>query len=149
MIVDTLLKWTGFGWVWEKIDGAKTYIQAAAEMLTGAAAMLASAASELTNFTTNVHGIGDLWAFAQAMAKNPDPAALAFMTGWGVVLHGWGVMAAKHAADKRHAELLAVPVVVNVGSPEVPPSPASPVAAPLPLPPLASTDGSPRGAPRP
>lgn len=98
---------TGLGWVWEKIDGAKTYIGAVAEILTGLGAMVTAAGAELNLFVGQVHGIADLWNFAQALVKNPGPAALALLAGWGVVLHGWGVMAKKHAEDKRHAELLA------------------------------------------
>lgn len=106
-LIDMLAKFTGFGWVWEKIDGCKTYIQAAAEMLTGLGMMATSGAAELNSFTAGVHSLGDLFKFFEALTKNPDPAALVFMTGWAGVLHGWGVMAKKHADDKKHDELLA------------------------------------------
>lgn len=115
-LVDLLVKFSGFGWVWDKIDGCKTYIQAAAEMLTGLGMMATAGAAELNSFTAGVHSIGDVFNFLQSLTKNPDPAALAFMAGWAGLLHGWGVMAKKHADDKRHEELLAAatPAVSNV-----------------------------------
>ena len=109
-LIAMAVKFSGFGWVWEKVDGCKTYIQAVAEMLTGVSGMTAAGAAELSRFVAEVHGVSDLWGFVQGLMHNPDPPAIAFVLAWGVVVHGWGVMAKKHADDKKHAEIIAAGV---------------------------------------
>lgn len=113
------IKWSGAGFIWEKIDGWKTYIQAGAEMLTGVAGMAAGAAAEADRFVAQVHGLSDLVGFARDLVKNPDPAAIACAVAWGTFLHGWGVMAKKHADDKKHAEIVtAAAIGAAIGPPK-------------------------------
>lgn len=129
-LISMAVKFSGFGWVWDKIDGYKTYIQAAAEMLTGISGMALSAAAESTNFVASVHSIGDTWAFVQMLFKHPDPPAVAFTLAYATVIHGWGVMAKKHADDKRHAELMEAQTTITntavITTPIMPPPSAAP-----------------------
>lgn len=128
-IISLALKWSGFGWVWTFIDGKKTYIQAAAEMLSGAGGMLLGAAAEATRFTSSVHSIGDVYGFVQGLIHNPDPPVAAITLAYAAFWHGWGVMAKKHADDKKHAELLAAAALPQPApAPAAAPAPAGPGA---------------------
>ncbi len=39
-IINIVAKYSGFGWIWAKLDGAKTYIAATAGLLTGLGGLL-------------------------------------------------------------------------------------------------------------
>lgn len=130
------LKLFGFGNLWDKIDGMKTYLGASAEMLTGLSVMAGSAAGILNSFVSTTHSLGDAINFYQNNIAHPSTQAMAFTGAWLVVLHGWAAAAKKHADDKKHAELLAAaaaPALTNVSVPALPmivPTPA-PAAEPF------------------
>lgn len=122
-IINMAVKFSGLGWLWEKIDGYKTYIGAAGKMLSGLGMMFGAAAAEADAFVANVHSVAEAYRFIEALFKHPDPPAVAFSAGWGLVLWGWSKVAEKHAADKRHEELLAAAAPAPQNAPA--PTPAA------------------------
>lgn len=128
------MRLVGLGDLWDRIDGMKTYLGASAEILTGLGGVLVAAATLISNFVAAVHSLGDVINFGQAQMDHPSTPVIALTMAWAAVIHGWGVMAAKHAEDKRHAELLvaaAAPVAVTnvVVAPTSIAAPAQPAAA--------------------
>lgn len=125
------MKLVGLGKIWEKIDGTKTYIQGAAEILTGLGGMALSSSVILTNFVNTVHSLGDTVNFVQGMVSKLPPEALAITAAWGVVLHGWSVIAKKSSEDKKHDELVAA-TAAAAGTVPAPATPEAPAPAPVP-----------------
>lgn len=113
------MKLFGLGWLWEKIDGMKTYLGASVEILSGLGGVLMSASALVASFNETTHNLGDVINFVQGQIAHPSAPAIAITISWGAVVHGWGVMAKKHSDDKKHAELLtaAAPVVAEVMAP--------------------------------
>lgn len=131
-LVALFLRLTGFGYVWDKIDGFKTYLTGGAEMLSGLSAMALSLSMMANAFVANTHNLGDVVNFVQAAVAHKDPAMIAFSAGWIGVLHGFGMISKKHADDKKHEELLAAgstPVPPTVPPSPTPDAPASPAPA--------------------
>lgn len=103
-MIDLLAKLTGFGWVWDKLNGAKTYIAGATLMLSGAAAIATGVSAILTQFQAVsslggaidwARGIesGDAWKMIQGGA-----------TSFGMGLAAIGL---RHNQDKAAAAVLA------------------------------------------
>lgn len=102
-VVNVVAKLLGFGGLWDKINGSKTYLGAAAQMLTGASTLLGCAAAIINKALGSVHSLGDLVNFAQGLPS--DPAAIAAAAAWAVFLQGWNAMAVKHSHEKLAAKL--------------------------------------------
>lgn len=126
-IINMAGSWLGLKTLWDKIDGYKTYISGAAQMLTGFAGILGAAAAEANAFVANVHDLAGSFKFLQGLAQNPDAPAKEAVLAWGVVLLGWHTIAAKHAADKAAAaQAVAAPAPAPAQEPAAPPAPPAP-----------------------
>ena len=119
MLINLIAKWSGFGWIWAKLDGAKAY-------LTGAAAILTGVSGLITEYLaiSGVHNFATLLTFVQGFSKDGN---------WLTVLSGCAIIAAAHKAEK-------VIAAVNTPAPIETPSQAAPGPAPAPIIPPAGPD---------
>lgn len=117
-LIAMALNMFGLGWVWEKIDGAKTYLGASVEILTGFGGVLLAASALVQSFLNTATSLGGAINFVQDQMAHPSAPVIAITISWAAVIHGWGVMAKKSSDDKKHDELVAAtaaaaaPVVV-------------------------------------
>lgn len=87
MVIGWLVKLSGFGWVWNKIDGSKTYLGGGALLLSGAAQVLQSIIS-----------VKDLPGFIEFLKHLPqDQGILAVAAGLAAI--GLGHKANKLSQD--------------------------------------------------
>ena len=131
-MLNLIMKWSGMGYVWEKVDGIKAYIVGTVTILTGAAGLLQEflAVSEKHDFSA-------LIKFAQGVPHDPM---------WAAILTGAGIIAAAHKADKviaatANPKTMAIMVPMPQApaqapdvAPEVPASPAPAETPPAPQP---------------
>lgn len=99
-IINLLVKLSGLGWMWEKTDGLKTYLAAAAIILPGlgaALAALAGLAGEVGPIL-GAHDAGALLAFVKALPH--DQYADAMKAAWLTVGGGLAVLGLGHKLDK-------------------------------------------------
>lgn len=101
-IINLAMKWSGVAKVLEKINGCKTYIGAAAQILTGSATILAAVANLLSE-TAPLHSAADYYHWAQTLSHDPNMALIA--GGAAVVGHGLTAAGLRHAQEKAVAEV--------------------------------------------
>lgn len=94
-VLGLIAKFSGAGWIWEKIDGYKLYGTGALAIL-GA---LVGLGSELAPVLA-AHNVAGLYTLITHI--NSDPAYLALLAGFATI-------AAAHRADKSAAPVDAVP----------------------------------------
>lgn len=82
-------KLTGLGSLWEKADGAKTYIAGGASILTGAAGLLAEVAKLIADKNTLA-----VWAFVKSLPTDQS---------WLLILGGLTAVGLRHAIQKQDA----------------------------------------------
>ena len=85
-MINLIMKWSGMGYVWAKVDGIKAYIVGATTILTGAAGLLQEFLA-----VSDKHDFSALLKFAQSVPHDPM---------WAAILTGAGIIAAAHKADK-------------------------------------------------
>jgi len=91
------LKWSGFKWVWEKINGLKTKIAAISLMLSGAGVMLAGI-TELLNAWTACPDMACIIGLLRGITTNPHIVTVS--TGFVTFSAGLGMLGIGHKMDK-------------------------------------------------
>lgn len=94
-LINLAVKWSGFGWIWGKLDGYKLYGTGALAILTGLVEVFTQLAPILA-----AHDSAGLFSFVTHIAAND---------AWKTVLLGAGAIAAAHKADKMTAAAAAAP----------------------------------------
>ena len=90
-LINLAVKFSGMGWIWEKTDGIKTYIAAAAAILTGLGGVLQALSPLLA-----AHDAGALFAFVKSLPH--DQSWLLVVSGLGLLGVGHGIKKAADAA---------------------------------------------------
>jgi hypothetical protein len=85
-IINLFVKLSGAGWVWEKVDGYKTYGVAALGILSG----LAGLGTELAPVLSS-HDAGALWALVRSLPHD---------SSWLMLVGSLGALGLGHKADK-------------------------------------------------
>ena len=118
--------------LWDAVDGYKTYLAGAGFMFTGISTMAGALAILVGQFAA-LNGFAADLAWAQGLKH--DPTMLAIGGGWLAVLHGWTVIAQRHAADKAASAVPVAPAPVVAPPASVPAVPPAPLAPPHEAPP--------------
>lgn len=119
MFINLIAKWSGLGWIWGKLDGAKAYLVGTATILTGVAGLI----QEFTN-VSGQHDFSALLKFAQSVPHDPM---------WAAILTGAGIIAAAHKADKvisASAQPKSMAIMVPLSAVQAPAAPEAPAAKP-------------------
>lgn len=85
-LINLAVKFSGMGWIWEKTDGIKTYLAAAAAILTGLGGVLQALSPLLA-----AHDAGALFAFIKTLPHDQS---------WLMVVSGLGLLGVGHKLDK-------------------------------------------------
>lgn len=85
-LIDLAAKLSGLGWVWEKIDGYKTKLAAAAGILSGAAGLIGEIVPLLDK-----RSFAALLEFVKHLPQDP---------AWLLLVGGLGALGLGHKADK-------------------------------------------------
>lgn len=88
-VVNLIAKWTGLGWVWDKIDGHKTKIGSVAAILSGAGGVLAQLVPLIA-----AQDFGAVLAWAQGLPADP---------AWQLLVGGFIGLGIGHKIDKAAA----------------------------------------------
>ena len=131
-IIAFALKFSGFSWVWDKIDGWKTKIAAIGLMLSGASMMLAGASS----IVMTLYACGQMSCVIElirSIASNPN--AKTVLDGFLAFNAGLGGFGLRHAIEKASSgpgivKMDAVRGLVEPSAPE--PGASTPAAGPVP-----------------
>lgn len=103
-LINLAVKFSGLGWIWEKFDGAKTYIAAAVAILTGLLGLIQEFQPLLV-----AHDAGGVWALFKALPH--DNSWLMLVGGLGTL--GLGHRIGKVGAAQEAAQIAAPPVPLN------------------------------------
>ncbi len=91
--MNTLINWavklSGLGWVWEKTDGAKTYIAATVGILTGLAGLITEFAAPIA-----AHNAGAIVALLKTLPTDPS---------WLALIAALGTLGIGHKLEKQNA----------------------------------------------
>lgn len=85
-IINMAVKFSGMGWVWDKMDGYKTYGAAAVSILTGLLGLLQEFGPVLAS-----HNAGAAFHLLQGMPKDQS---------WQMVMAGVGLLGLGHKMEK-------------------------------------------------
>lgn len=85
-LINTAVKLSGLGWVWDKVDGAKTYIAVTLKVLTALAGLLTTLQPML-----DAHNLGALVSFCKAISSDPN---------WKMLTDALLVLGIGHKIDK-------------------------------------------------
>lgn len=94
-LINLAAKYSGLGFIWEKVDGAKTYIAAAASILSGAAGLLQEFLA-----VEGKHDFSALLAFAKDLPQD---------NCWLMILAGMGAIGLRHSMEKAAQSLAPSP----------------------------------------
>lgn len=97
MIMNLLMKFSGLGWVWDKVDGYKTFLSAAVSILAGLSGLASEAVPLL--LAHNSSGILDM---LKSLPK--DPAFLVLMVGLHALGIGHKLLKAQNAQSAPSAQ---------------------------------------------
>jgi hypothetical protein len=96
-IIALAVKFSGFGWIWEKINGLKTKIAAISLMLSGAGVMLAGI-TELLNAWAACLDMACIIGLLRGITTNPHIVTVS--TGFVTFSAGLGMLGIGHKMDK-------------------------------------------------
>lgn len=85
-LLNLFAKYSGFGWVWEKTDGAKTYLAAAAGIFSGLAGLINEVLPPLS-----AHNFAGVFDVLKNLPQDPS---------WVLIVGGVGALGLRHAVDK-------------------------------------------------
>ena len=104
-IIALAIKFSGFGWVWEKVNGLKTKIAAISLMLSGIGVMLAGIEALLNAWTACVD-MACIIGLLRGISANPHIVTVS--TGFVTFSAGLGMLGIGHKMDK--AAIAIIPV---------------------------------------
>jgi len=87
-IINLAVKFSGLGWIWDRVDGYKTKISAAISILSGLAGVLEHLSPALA-----AHNAGQVFAVLKAMPSDP---------AWIMLVGGLGLLGIGHKIDKAN-----------------------------------------------
>ncbi len=87
-LINLAVKFTGLGWVWDKTDGAKTYIAATVGILTGLAGLISELAAPVA-----AHNAGAIFAVLRALPHDPS---------WLALVAALGTLGIGHKLEKQN-----------------------------------------------
>lgn len=102
--MNLIVKLLGLGWIWNKVDGLKTYIAAALAMATGLGGLclaLAGLGQEILPLLA-AHNLAGLLAFAKVAGADPNVAELG--KAWLTLIGGLGLLGIGHKIDKTQPQ---------------------------------------------
>lgn len=88
-LINLFAKFSGLGWIWDKVDGAKTYLAAAAAILSGLAGVINEVLVPL-----NAHNAAGLLNIVKALPSDPN---------WVMLVGGVAALGLRHALAKQDA----------------------------------------------
>lgn len=110
-IIAFAVKFSGFGWIWEKINGMKTKIAAVSLMLSGAGVMIAGI-TELLNAWTACPDMSCIIGLLRGISTNPHIVTVS--TGFVTFSAGLGMLGIGHKMDK--AAVIATDIKVAIAT---------------------------------
>ncbi len=85
-LINFIVKISGFGWVWEKLDGLKTYLAAAVSILTGIVGIIQEFRPAL-----DAHDAATVWSLIQGLPNDQS---------WLMIVAGLGILGIGHKLEK-------------------------------------------------
>ena len=106
-MINLAVRFSGLGWVWEKTDGAKTYIAAGIAILTGLSGVLSEVLPPL--------GAHDAGALLSVLKHLPQDSS------WMMLVGGLGTLGLGHKASKMaQDEVPVAPPAATSPNPQTP-----------------------------
>lgn len=122
--MNAIVQLLGLGWIWDKLDGIKTYLAGGLAILTGLGGVLLALSgigAELLPLLS-AHNLAGILELVKNFAT--DPNAIALGKAWLVLISGLGILGIGHKIDKAAAA--AAPIAVSAQPPI-----SAPAAAPV------------------
>ncbi len=85
-LINLFAKFSGLDWIWDKVDGAKTYLAAAAAILSGLAGVVNEVFPPLT-----AHNAAGLLNIVKSLPSDPN---------WVMLVGGVATLGLRHAVQK-------------------------------------------------